>query len=75
MKCDFCGDDWDDCQCGALHKSSSRPTSSADMTGEERMAFAWARSTPHSSVAARYANILAKYIERQNTELSEESVC
>lgn len=47
---------------------SPPPSIPADMTGEEGQAYTWAIETPHNSVAARYARILAQYIERQHTE-------
>jgi hypothetical protein len=40
------------------------------MTKDEGIAYQWALSTPYSSVAARYAGILARYIERHNAEVS-----
>jgi len=33
------------------------------MTKEEKIAYEWALATPHHSVAADYARVLAKYIQ------------
>ena len=44
------------------------------MTDEELKAYNWALSQPFPSVAARYARILAKYIERLKNNTSFDQI-
>ncbi len=43
-------------------------TGERTMTGETQRAYDWAINTPHQSVAARYACLLAKEVARLNDE-------
>ena len=55
------------CECPADETSQIAGKVRMEMTIEEQQAYDWALKQGFQSVAARYARILAKYIQRRET--------